>query len=236
MKTTRIFTFFVAAILSAFAVGDAFAQTTRRPALKRNITVRKAAPAPTLYSIAAGKKIRVRMNDTINSSTARVGDTFTVTVVDPVYSNNGVVVIPQGSEITGRLMVVTRAAKGGKPGSIDATFTRLHLPNGFSKVINGSLTELASDGATSDNEGGVHAGTMKNRKVVFIGGGGAGGAVLGGLFGGPKGALIGAGVGAVAGIFAERNLKGKEAEVASGTEFGIYLNQAVSLPRFKEVE
>ena len=28
--------------------------------------------------------------------------------------------------------------------------------------------------------------------------------------------------------------KGPEAEVKSGTEFGIYLNQAISLPRFAE--
>jgi len=30
-------------------------------------------------------------------------------------------------------------------------------------------------------------------------------------------------------------LKGPEAEVKSGTEFGVYLNQSISLPRFVEV-
>jgi hypothetical protein len=234
MKTSRIFTLIIAVVISASAVGDAFSQT-KRPVLRRNV-VKKTTPVPTLFTVAAGKKIRVRMNDTINSTTARVGDTFTVTTVDPVYSTGGVVVIPQGSEIVGRITVVTRAAKGGRPGSMDATFNRVRLPNGYTKIVNGSLTELSSDGATSDNEGGMRAGTMKHRKVVFIGGGAAGGAVLGGLLGGPKGTLIGAGIGAVAGILGERNLKGKEAEVSAGTEFGIYLNQSVSLPRYKEVE
>ena len=29
--------------------------------------------------------------------------------------------------------------------------------------------------------------------------------------------------------------KGKEAEVMSGTEFGVYLNQSISMPKFAEV-
>jgi hypothetical protein len=77
---------------------------------------------------------------------------------------------------------------------------------------------------------------MKHRKVVFIGGGGVGGAVLGGALGGPKGALIGGIIGAGAGLLGEKFTKGEEAEVRSGTEFGVYLNQAVSLPRYREVE
>ena len=35
------------------------------------------------------------MNSTISSKTARVGDTFTANVTEPVYSNNGVLVIPE---------------------------------------------------------------------------------------------------------------------------------------------
>ena len=76
---------------------------------------------------------------------------------------------------------------------------------------------------------------MKNRKLIFIGGGGAGGAVLGAAVGGGKGALIGGLLGAGAGFLGDRLTKGREAEVKSGTEFGVYLNQAISMPRFVEV-
>jgi hypothetical protein len=208
---------------------------TRKPALRKS-TIRKAAPAPTLFRVDAGKKIHVRMNDSISSKTARVGDTFTVTTTDPVYSNTGAVVIPAGSEIIGRITTVSRAVKGGRPGTMDARFIRVRLPNGYSKAINGSLTELDADRTESDNEGGVRGDTMKHRKVVFIGGGAAGGAVLGGIFGGPKGSVIGGLLGAGAGLLGERYTKGKEAEVNAGTEFGVYLNQAVYLPRYKEAE
>jgi len=215
---------------------DASAQTTRRPVIKRSTTVTRPATTPALFRVAAGKKIRVRMNDTISSRTARVGDTFTVTVTEPVYSTTGAVVIPPGSELTGRLTAVRRAVKGGRPGELDATFTRVTLPNGYVRAMSGSLTELSSERATSDNEGTARGDTMKNRKVIFIGGGGVGGAVLGGAIGGPKGALIGGLIGAGAGLLGERYTKGAEAEVRAGTEFGVYLNQAISLPRYKEVE
>lgn len=233
MKILRL-SFLTVIVLTIFGAAADIAGQTRRPVLRRNI-VTKAAPAPSLFRINAGKKIRVRMNDSVSSGTARVGDTFTVTTTEPVYSTTGAVVIPTGSEMVGRITTVTRALKGGRPGSMDASFIRVRLPNGYTKAINGSLTEV-DDRTGIDNEGGVRGRTMKNRKVIFIGGGGVGGAILGGAIGGPKGALIGGLLGAGAGLLGERNTKGKEAEVNAGTEFGVYLNQAVSLPRYKEVE
>ena len=65
--------------------------------------------------------------------------------------------------------------------------------------------------------------------------GGAGGAILGGAIGGGKGALIGGILGAVGGFAGDRLTKGENAEVKSGTEFGVYLNRSISLPKFTEV-
>ena len=223
-------------LISFVGALDASGQTRRRPVIKKKPVVRRAvAPAPRLYAVAGGTRLRVRMNETISSRTARIGDTFTATVTEPVYSANGVVVIPTGSTVRGRVDRVTAARKGGNPGSIDASFVQLRLPNGTTRRINGSLTDLQSDDAKSDPEGTASGDRMKNRKLIFIGGGGVGGAVLGGAIGGGKGALIGAILGAGAGLAGERFTKGEEAEVRSGTEFGIYLNQAISLPRFAEV-
>lgn len=237
MRGIRSYALGITVMTLAFGLCEnASAQSTRRPALKRGTTVTKTVTSPTLFRVNAGKKIRVRMNDTISSKTSRIGDTFKATVTEPVYSNTGAVVIPPGSELTGRVTAVRPAVKGGRPGEIDATFTRVTLPNGYGRAISGSLTELSSESAKSDNEGTAKGDTMKNRKVIFIGGGGVGGAVLGGALGGGKGALIGGLLGAGAGILGERYLKGEEAVVKAGTEFGVYLNQAISLPRYKEVE
>ena len=228
---------FVAIVLSFLAMAtaaDLMAQTRRRPALRRRAAVRKTVPTVKLYTVSSGERLRARMNSTVNSKTARVGDTFTANVTEPVYSNNGVLVIPSGSRVTGRVDAVVAARKGGKPGTIDVSFTQLRLPNGLVRRINGSLTDLDTDDAKSNNEGTASGDRMKHRKIIFIGGGGAGGAVLGGAIGGGKGALIGGILGAGAGLLGERMTKGEDAEVRSGTEFGVILNQAISLPRFAE--
>jgi hypothetical protein len=174
------------------------------------------------------------MNNSINSKRTRVGDTFTTTVTEPVYSNTGQVVIPTGATVTGRVDSVTPARKGGDPGQISVRFTSVRLPTGATRAINGSLTDLDSKSAKSDSESVASGDKMKNRKIIFIGGGGAGGAVLGAAIGGGKGALIGGILGAAGGLLGERLTKGEEAEVRSGTEFGVYLNQAVSMAQWRE--
>lgn len=229
--TTAVF----AAALMASGAAELSAQVKKRPVIrKKTTTVKRPAAAAKLFVVPAGKRIRVRMDDTISSKTAKVGDRFSVIVREPVYANTGAIVIPEGSEIIGRVDAVVAARKGGKPGTLDMRFVQVVLPNGSKRAINGSLTELVSDDAKSDNEGTASGDKMKHRKVIFIGGGGAGGAVLGGAIGGAKGALIGGLLGAGGGFLGEKLTKGEEAEVRSGTEFGIYLNQAISLPKFAE--
>jgi len=211
------------ATLIALALGTvnlAGAQTKRRP-------------RPVYYSVAANTVMRARIDTELNSQKAHVGDTFSSTLVDPVYSKNGVMLAPQGSKVMGRVTSVQRAGKNGEPATMDVQFVSIRLPNGVHTAINGSLADLSTSNATSDNEGTVSAKRTSHRKVKFIGGGAAGGAVIGAIAGGGKGALIGAGVGAVAGIIGGRVKKGHEVKVKSGTEFGVILNRAFSLRAYK---
>lgn len=207
------------------------AQTRRRPVVRRAAVTK---PKVALYRVAANTKVRVRMEDTIDSKTARVGDRFETRTVEPIYSTNGAVVIPEGSTIVGRVTAATAARKGGKPGTIDVSFVQVRLPNGATRAINGSLGDLDTKDAKSNNEGTASGDKMKYRKPIFIGGGAAGGAILGGAVGGGKGALIGGIIGGVGGLIGENQTKGENAEVKSGTEFGVVLNQAISLPRYNE--
>jgi hypothetical protein len=231
---------FLAGFLTMFLVfgaTDSFAQK-RKPVIKRKTTVKRTVvkkPVVPLYTVSSGESFRVRMNENLSSKTARIGDRFTTTVTEPVYSNNGVVVIPTGSKVIGRVDAVTAAKKGGDPGAIGVSFVEVQLPNGSRRAINGSLTDLNTKDAKSDNESTAAGDKMKNRKIIFIGGGGAGGAILGAAIGGGKGALIGGILGAAGGFLGDRLTKGEEAEVKSGSEFGVYLNQSVSLPKFTEV-
>lgn len=218
---------YVQILVSVVAVLLLAGNLTPVPAQKSGARKKK----PVYYTVAAGHTMRVRLNQEISSEDARAGDTFTATLVDPVYSSGGIELAPQGS-ITGQVTNAQRAGKNGKPATMDVQFISLRLPNGARRQINGSLTDISSSSGQSDNEGTVTANRTKNRKVKFIGGGAAGGALIGAITGGGKGAAIGAGVGAGAGIIGSRLKKGHEVKVKSGTEFGVILNRSFSLPRY----
>jgi hypothetical protein len=181
------------------------------------------------YTVPADTVMRVRINEELNSGTARVGDRFSANVVEPVYAGSGIEVIPLGSKVWGSVTAVNRAQKR-KPGNITVGFNSVALPNAKSYAINGSLTTLQADDVNADNEGTVKGTSNRKRDVVFIGGGAAGGAIIGAIAGGGKGAAIGGILGGALGAGARVFEKEKEAEVKSGTEFGVILNRAVSLP------
>jgi hypothetical protein len=229
MLGKRILEIFVLLALITGSVLTVDAQTRRARRTRRTRAIRPIVTPVKYYTINANEVIRVRMNQTISSANARVGDTFTTTVVDPVYGS-GIELIPAGSIIAGRVTRVTRAARKSKAGTLGVEFTSLRLPNGMSRAINGSLSSLSEETTTYDNEGGVTGSSSTKRNVVFIGGGAVAGALIGAIAGGGKGAGIGAGVGAGLGIAGAYFSKGKEAEVRPGTEFGVILNQSLSLP------
>jgi hypothetical protein len=232
----RALTFFSLVALLAATVLPASAQTRRRPAIRRSTrttarTARTTTPPVRYFTVPADTVIRVRMDSQLNSKTARVGDRFTTTVTEPVYGG-GVEVAPVGSKVHGRVSSVRRAGRR-TPGSISVSFYSLELPSRARHAINGSLTSLQADDVQSDNEGGVSGRSNRNRDAVFIGGGAATGAIIGAIAGGGKGAAIGAILGGGLGTGARVYEREQEAEVKSGTEFGVILNQRVSLPEYR---
>lgn len=219
---TRLLTILVLLTIVAGGVFDASAQRRRRRG-------RVAAPVVKYYTVPTNTIFRVRLNESLNSGTARIGDRFSTNVIDPVFAGNGVEVIPVGSKVWGKVSQVARSQRR-KPGTITVAFNSVSLPNGRTAVINGSLTTLDADNVNADNEGSVRGTSNKKRDAVFIGGGVGAGAIIGGIAGGGKGALIGGILGGALGTGARVLEKEKEAEVKSGTEFGVILNRAVSLP------
>jgi hypothetical protein len=222
-----------ALLLGAFAP-DASAQRRRtRRTVRRTTTARTTAPPPRYFTVPADTVIRVRMDTELNSRTARVGDRFSATVTEPVYGGgSGVDVLPVGSKVWGRVSAVTRAGRR-TPGHISVSFNQVELPNGTRHTINGSLSSLQTDDVNADNESTVSGKGNRNRDAVFIGGGAATGALIGAIAGGGKGAAIGAILGGGLGTGARVYEKEQEAEVKSGTAFGVILNRAVSLPEYR---
>jgi hypothetical protein len=180
----------------------------------------KRQKPPPKYVLPVDSVIRLRMNDKLSSKNAQVGNTFSSTVVTPVYVR-GVEVIPAGSIVTGSVTQVERASRKSQAGSINVTFTHLKLPNGKLYAIDASLAN--SDSA--DNEGEVRGKSSKQRNARFIGRG----LVIGGIFNGAAGAATGGMIGAARGLIK----KGQEAEINPGTEFDIMLNRSLPMSAFR---
>ncbi|HEX6186096.1 MAG TPA: hypothetical protein VFZ44_19560 [Pyrinomonadaceae bacterium] len=240
MTKARSFTRRATVLLALFAltlgtmVPDASAQRRRtRRTVRRTTAARTTTPPVRYYTVPADTVIRVRMDTELNSKTARVGDRFSTTVTEPVYGGgSGVDVIPVGSKVWGRVSSVRRAGRR-TPGSITVAFNQVELPSGARHTVNGSLTSLQADDVNADNEGSVSGRGNRKRDAVFIGGGAATGAIIGAIAGGGKGAAIGAILGGGLGTGARVYEREQDAEVKSGTEFGVILNRAVSLPEFR---
>jgi hypothetical protein len=131
-------------------------------------------------TIPAGTKIYVRTTTSMNSGTARAGQTWEGSL-DRDLVVNGSTIAHKGDAVKG---TVTLAKDSG----------RLHAP--------GQLTLRVNDVAgTAVSSSPYHVTGKSHTKsnAEKIGGGAAAGALIGALAGGGKGAAIGAGVGAGAG-------------------------------------
>jgi hypothetical protein len=96
-------------------------------------------------SVPRGAVVPVTMDDTLSSATARVGQTFTATVVS---ENVGDSEFPPGTKIQG---VVTQVSSrtDDNPGILELDFRNVVLPNGDRYPINAQLTSLDNDSVTS---------------------------------------------------------------------------------------
>lgn len=74
-------------------------------------------------------EVSLRLNVTLSSKDAEEGDIFGLTVTDDVQLN-GQVVIPAGTQATGRVMGVTRRSIPGQPGRLLIELRSIDLPGG----------------------------------------------------------------------------------------------------------
>ncbi|MBV8148680.1 MAG: hypothetical protein JO092_06295 [Candidatus Eremiobacteraeota bacterium] len=139
----------------------------------------------TLYN---GTVINARLNQGLDSSSANVGDTFTMAVVPPYPSGNPAF---QGATLSGVVTKVQRAGQGRNP-EIVIHPRYLRMPDGTVTTIYGDVTSIAANKSTGGTAAKAAAGAFLGMlvgnaigKTVFQSN--AGGAI--GLIGG---AMLGA--------------------------------------------
>ena len=171
-------------------------------------------PASQGLTIPSGTEINIRMIDSVNSETARLGQTFQASLDEPVMVN-GQEVIPRGAD------VVTKLVNDQQSGKIQGrTVLTLALStitvNGYPRDVNSTDVQTAS-------------GSRGARTAKVVGGTAALGAIIGAIAGGGKGAAIGAGSGAAVGAGAEVLTCGQKVKIPSETRLVFRLQAPVQL-------
>jgi outer membrane lipoprotein SlyB len=166
------------------------------------------------FVIPQGTTLRVTIDETLSSNNSHAGDLFAASTSEPVVIG-GNLVIPKGARVSGR---VVDAKESG----------RLHVPARLAVALN----SIEVDGKSYDVQSSTYSLKGKNhnkRNLGFIGGGAAGGALIGGLAGGGAGALIGSAVGAGAGTAGAAATGKKDITLPAETRLNFRLQQPVSV-------
>ena len=159
-------------------------------------------PVEHKITLAVGTAIPVRITQTLDSATTQTGDKFTGAVASDIIQD-GMVILPQGTPVTGHVDAVQDAAHF--KGSSLLTISLASI-NHKSEHI-----EVATDAYTKQGEG------RGKNTAEKVGGGAAVGAILGGILGGGKGAAIGAAAGGGVGAGANTVTRGQQVQIPSET-------------------
>lgn len=175
-----------------------------------------------VVTLPEGTALHVRLDHAVSSNQSRAGDEFSATVSAPVVIEEQTV-IPAGAAVKGR---VTDAKESGRLRGVP----RLQL----------ALTEMQVGDTWYEvsTTSAVRVGRNHNkRNWGWIGGGAAGGTVLGAIAAGGKGALIGGPIGAGAGVTAAYLTGKRDIRLPAETPLTFRLAQPVAVePVTGEVE
>lgn len=193
-----------------------------RPLEARNDNPPPPAPAPAPppppafreVTIASGSTLPIRITQTLDSATTQQGETFTGTVATDVIVD-GLVAIPLGTPVTGRVDAVQEAAHFKGASLLTIELTNLNR--------RGERIPITTEPFTKEGTG------RGKNTAEKVGGGAAVGAILGGIFGGGKGAAVGAAAGGGLGAGAQAVTKGQQVQIPSETLIRFRLTNAISV-------
>ena len=172
-------------------------------------------PPPAVVTLAAGSRIRVRLDSDLGSKISQPGDSFSDTVADDVMSSDGQVIIPRGSRAEGTVIDAKPLGRFKGGALLAVQLDRVHTQWGSYPVRTSTIDK-------------VEKGKGK-RSALMIGGGAGLGALIGGLTGGGKGALIGGLVGGGAGTAGTAFTGNKQIVLPAETLLTFHLDHAVQI-------
>jgi hypothetical protein len=187
-----------------------------------------ALAAQSNVSVPAGAALMVKLETTLATFSNKAGDPFRGTTTQPVIVQ-GNTMIPAGSVVEGRVTKVSEPRRiAGKP-TIGILPEAVILPGGQRLFLDATLVDTNLGRGSDVNDEGQFKGSGHDRKdQLEVGGGAAGGMLIGGLIGGGPGLLVG---GAVAGTATTVHWlsKHRSAILPAGTELTLELNRPLAV-------
>ena len=183
--------------------------------------------AQTNPPVPAGTALMVRLETTLATFSNRVGDPFQGKIMQPIVLN-GKTLIPAGSTVEGRVTKVSEPRRiQGKP-TIGILPEAVILPTGERYYLDATLTDTNIPGTDVSAEGQYKGQGHDKRDKLEVGGGAAGGMLVGGLIGGGPGVLIGGAVGATS-TTVHWLVKHRSATMPAGTQLTLELNRPLTM-------
>ena len=176
--------------------------------------------------LGVGATIRVRLLGRLSSATSEKGERFRSRVSRDVY-DEGMVVIPAGSELDGRVIQASRGHLGGH-GTLRLRPDSLVLPDGTRFHLYADLTDTPGTHTRVGSEGAVQPKSRAGKNTAefagVVGAGAATGAIVGGAGGAIAGTLVGAGV-----VTAHLLVDHPQATLESGSQLQFTLTEPLNL-------
>jgi hypothetical protein len=175
---------------------------------------RNEQPVAAGATIPADTNITIRMIDSVNSETARLGQTFRASLDEPIVVN-GQEVVPRGADVLTKLVADEQSGKIQGRTSLTLALSTI--------TVNGRPVDVTSTDVKQESA------SRGSRSAKVIGGATALGAIIGAVAGGGKGAAIGAGSGAAVGTGAEVLTAGQKVRIPSETRLTFRLQNPVQI-------
>jgi hypothetical protein len=208
-------------LMTVLAGGLAASACATAPLPEALPTPQPAPPPPDASFIPSGSHLTVTLNDELNTTDTRVGDSFIVVVNEPLVAANGETVVPTGTRIQG--MVTGVAQPGGRdPAALRLQFLRIELDETWRPLT----AEIAGTHVPMDRQ----ADHAQHARAAAAGA--VAGAVLGGIISGGRlrDTLVGAAMGAGAGTIISLGVgTPDEAVLPAGTHMTLRTAERISV-------
>lgn len=179
-------------------------------------------PRTVTMSVPSGTTLAIRMNDELSTERSQAGDGFTATLTAPLVDAAGIVLVPAGATVRGRVTAVAPSTRVGQTATMNLAFESISF-GGQSYPLQASVERADVRQQTR---------TSAAEQAGKVAAGAAAGAILGQVIGRDRSSTIrGAVVGAAAGTAIAMGTADVDAVIPAGAEVVIRLDQPIEVTR-----